>query len=813
MKKESYTLHVAHKQTISRPRPTAILRRIAVVVVGLFLVTGPGLRAEDEYVLSGRVVTQDNAPLSNVLVRIAEYHVSTVSNEKGEYNLHGLHEGSYLVEFSHTGYRSYTHHVKLEGQRTELNVQLQQTVISTPTVNVTAAPMPSEWMHTPSSAAIVEGRALEDGRGQSLGETIQNVPGVNGFSSGPLQVKPVLRGLSDDRVLVLQDGLRHEAQTWDEPQTPEIDGMDAQRIEIVRGAESVLYGADAIGGVVNVIHPDLFQQQSPTLEGRFSLNAFSNNGSAAAGLDLHGKSSAWFYRVHATGRLADDYSAPAGSVPYWTPDTTGGLHYQKSERVLPSGAVFNTGAQEFSASGSVGTVRDWGTVQFDYSHYGQKFFIHPEPGRLEYELNINTMNVDTLPASPLQEVMHERAVLRSVIPFADARLSLCGSFQYDQRREEGVTESDADEVKKEELGIPAEVQLDLYTMAFKADLELENIVTIGIDVDNQRNQSLGMKALIPEYTATNLGAFLYSKQELFSGMNVSAALRYDTKALAVAERRTKDTAAILLNNAQDKSYSNLSAQLGLNYAFSNSLSITANLGTGWRAPVVAELYTFGRDEGEIQYKVGNDSLGNEQSQNIEINLRYHSDAARVEINAYRNHISDFIYLQPTTTISDGVFEYFYRQADATFVGGELSAEFSIGSSFVIGAGADMVRAEFDASGHAVPRIPAARVLGSLSYLSPEFLGLQNFRLSINPRFSMEQSRIDSLEFVVPSYFLLGASVGGDLHTFGSPLHVALVADNILNQAYFDNLSRYRQLALNPGINIALKLSVPFGIVE
>ncbi len=763
--------------------------------------------------LRGTTRSSSTTPLGGVSIRIESLHRSVISDSKGDYQLTDLPQGNFVVEYRRIGYKSETRNVRIDGE-TVVDVVLIESRIQAPTITVTAEPHASEVLETPLSTSVLEGDELHMLRGQSLGETAANLPGVNAFSGGPLVVKPIIRGLMGARVTVAQNGMRQESQSWDEPQAPEIDGMDVERIELVRGPNSVMFGSDALGGVLNVIRSDVFEQSGKKLHGLFELDAYSVNTGAAGGLTLGGGTDRFAYRIHATGRLADDYSTPGGSVPYWRLDTVNKLPvYSRATRQLASGAVFNTGSQEFNASASLGWRQDWGTLVFDYSHYGQKFFIHPEPGRMEMELNIHTGLIDTLPASPLQEVMHEKAMLSLNIPGDAIQFNAQAAFQYDKRREEGVTESEEDEILKEEKGIPAEVQLDLYTISAQVKAKFSGLGTIGVDVSQQRNQTLGVKPIIPAYEALNFGAFVYTEREFGDALRLTAGLRYDSKSLEVHSRTIKDDSgrSVNLNSERSLDFNNLSAHLGLAYSISRNFVLAANLATGWRAPVAAELFTFGRDEGEIQYKVGNDSLQTEKALNAEVSARYSSADLRAELNVFRNHIRDFIYLRQTTRVQAGVFEFDYLQADATFIGAECKVALQLSSALTAEVGGDMVQAEFDADARAVPNIPAARIMGGLDYRLGDVLGMQGLHIGLSPRYTLEQNRSDSLEFATPSYFTLSAVVGAEVNISSLPLRWILRADNLTNTAYTDHVSRYRQLALNPGLNISLKFSVPFNL--
>ena len=211
-------------------------------------------------------------------------------------------------------------------------------------------------------------------------------------------------------------------------------------------------------------------------------------------------------------------------------------------------------------------------------------------------------------------------------------------------------------------------QLDLYSLNLDARVHIGSIGTIGGTALHQRNQSLGMKHPVPNYSQFNLGAFAYAEQEIVADVRATAALRYDTRAMDIAERRRSDSARSIINEAVSRSFTVTQAAVGFVWKPTSDFSTSLNISSGWRAPVAAELFSVGRDEGEIQYRVGNSNLRPERARNIEFAARYHSAHLVGDLTFFRQEIADYIYAVPTGATKENVPEYVYTQNNALLSG-------------------------------------------------------------------------------------------------------------------------------------------------
>ena len=763
--------------------------------IGLILISS-SLNAQT---LSGSVSGDNGMAITNASVSVAALHRTVVADNAGKFAFGNIPQGSYVVEFSLIGYKKETRHVTMVQGDVVLNVTLTSTPLELAVLTVTAEPEPASIAEASLSTTVVEGRELRRERGQSLGQTIEYAPGVAAFSGSPMSMKPVIRGLSAQRVLVVAGGVRLESQTWDEPQSPEINVLDVDRIEIVRGTNSVLYGSDALGGVVNVVKSELQSSGdgAPTLRGNLTMNAFSNSPQVGSGISVMGASNAWSYRGNFSGRYAGDYTAPAGR-------TASGTR-------VSAGSVFNSGGNEINGSASVGTKREWGTFMLDATHFGQKYFIAPEPGRKEYELNINTGGYDSLSAAPSQEILHETATAYASLPLSFARLELTGTYQRNSRKEEGVAETDADEQKKADLGIKPEAQLILNTFSLDAKAHHHALGplngTVGISATYQSNSTEGQKSIIPNFTALNLAGFVYEGLRIVNSVRLTGGLRYDTRSLK-AEADTQ-----LTNAAQTLNFNAVSGTIGCAWNIDGPLTLAVNAGRGWRAPVAAELFFKGSDEGAVRYKVGDQSLVPEVSLNVESSLRYSSPVVSAEISVYQNTISHYIFLTPTGQKASGLDVYGYRQSDATIVGGEFSLQASVAAWCILEGGVDMLRGTDNSADAPLPLIPANRLKGGVRLISGEWNGVHDAYILARVRSMQKQDRISLFESVTPAYSLVELGVGGEVTVATYRCELDIIVTNALDQAYYDHLSRYKEYALDPGRNIQLKLSVPFEIIQ
>jgi len=739
--------------------------KINYLIISLLLVAGGFIQNSFAQTLSGIVSDETNTPLPEVNVSLPALHRGAVTDKQGRFTINKLHPGVYTIEFTFLGYKKETHSVTIASKDVSLTVSMQETVLAQPGVVVTGTPQPTDILSSSQSISAVAGRELERLRGQNVIAAIENSPGVSTYTTGAGIAKPVIRGLTSQRVLVVSDGTRQEGQQWGDEHAPEIDAFDVERIEVLRGPSSVLYGSDALGGVVNIIKHDLpsTEEGYSKLGGVLTLNGFSNNESAAGDLSLSGASGVIGYRGHFSLRDAGNTNTPDGKL-------------------------FNSGLNEASGGGQLGTKGAWGAASIDYSNLSQELQIHEDPA-------------EEVGATPFQKVQHQKVHFHGDFPTRDIRLEIDGSWQRNKRRE----------FEEKEAVEPAlHLRLDTYSFNAKAHHRpIGNIFgTVGFSLMSQKNETLAEEKLIPGFDLLNLAGFLYEEAQL-KRFNFSAGIRYDARQLKVKETPELNV------ESQTRDYHAVTGDVGAVFRVMQPLALAINVGKGWRAPSAFELFVDGVHEGTVQFLIGDNKLKNEQSFNMDLSLRYVTSRLQGEVAFFRNKINDYVFASPIGEIDgDSGFQiYLLKQTDATLSGSEFSLDAQIVRWLVLNIGYDYLRGTNDETKNPLPLIPANRVKVGARLTTASLGSILNPYFSFNLKAVASQDRVDDFETPTEGYTLFNAGIGGEIAVGSRRLNLDLRIENLFDNAYRNHLSRYKDYALNPGRNITLKVSAPFTLAR
>jgi iron complex outermembrane receptor protein len=739
------------------------LRKFAYSLVVILFVAGTASNALSAQ-LSGHVVDENQTAMTNVRVAIPALHRIAFTDSAGRFLFDNVPSGVFIIEFSRIGYRTETQKANLAEGDAVFAIQLDISPMEGPPVTVTATPQPIDVLSSPLSVSVMSGRELERNRGETVIRAIENSPGVTAFSTGAGIAKPVIRGLTSQRVLVVSDGIRQEGQQWGDEHGPEIDALDVKRIEVVRGPNSVLYGSDALGGVVNIIKPEVpcADEGAPRLAGDLLLNGFSNNRQGAGALSLYGARGILGYRGNFSARDGQDISTPAGKL-------------------------FNSGEREINGSGALGTEGDWGSLAVDYSHFGQELEIHEDPA-------------EDPTATPFQKIRHDKVHLHSNFPMEKVRLEVNGGWQRNRRTE-----------LEDETAADTGLNLVLNTVNLEVRAHHQPLGkvfgTVGFSLMNQDN-NISHEPLIPEFASLNLAGFVYEEAR-FKEVTISAGVRLDARSMDV------DSNPDLGVLKQTRDYDAVTGTAGLVWHMAEPLAFAASVGRGWRSPTAFELFANGVHEGTIRFEVGDSTIEPEESFNVDFSLRYASARLQAEATAFRNRITGFIFPSPTGSVDTASgFEIFqYRQSDATFLGAELMLKGQATDWLVLSAGADLVRSTNDQTDQPLPFIPAHRLKLGARFVQSSWGGLSNLYFSLGSKIVADQERVEPNEAPSKGYALFNAGLGAEIPLGAQRAHLDFAVENLLDKAYRDHLSRYKEYALNPGINFTAKLSVPFNLVR
>ncbi len=722
--------------------------------------------------LSGRVADPDGHAVAGAAVVVVELHRVALTQTDGRFHFTDVPAGSYTVTVRRLGFAPLARPVAVSGS-TRLDLTLKRTSVWVEPVTVTATRTPLDVLSSSLPTEALSEDRLRRAQSVSLAHALAELPGINALTTGQQIGKPVIRGLTGPRVLVLEDGSRLEDYSWSDEDGPSVDARLAQRVEVIRGPASVLYGSDALGGVVNVIPEELPDANGGprTMRTGFETSGASNNAELEAAARVEGASGGWGWRLFGIGRFASSLHTPVGELD-------------------------NTGFSAFSGEAAIGTRGASGSTTVRYTRYGGEFKLLEAEGPSTGETG-----------GPERTLSDDRVQLAGDYLLGGVRLETKAQWQRHSLIEVSDTGTSPSGAPLE--GTAFDLLLNTLTVDVLAHHTAGERVsgTLGISGLGQSNDTRGRIPLVPDARIRS-GALFVFEQATLGRVRLLAGGRVDVR------RLTTDANTTLGLSPATRDYTALSGNVGLVYRPAAAVALTANLGRAWRAPTLFELFSNGPHLGEARYEIGDPGLKPEVGTNVDVGVRWQGARMRVELAGYRNAIERFIYITPTdsfamvsTSPPDSLRVYRYQSAAAHLLGGEAALEVEVARPLTLRARADAVRGTNRATGEPLPLVSPARVaLGAelhrigLGWADRAYAGAEI-------ELATRQTRLNPLDIPTGGYTLLHLSAGLVRPLLGRPCHVDLAVRNATNVSYRSFLSRYKEFALNPGRNVVLRISL------
>ena len=752
----------------------------------LLLILPVYLYAATVAAFTGKVTdAKTNEPIVGATVTISQLKISTSTDANGEFKFATLPaRGRYVVEVRYLGYHSLVKTVDLSSPAS-LSFALVPSIIETREVVVTGTLITATSKYNSTSAAVVNKEDLQGNYTNLIDALAKQVPGVSQITTGPGISKPVIRGLGYNRVVTLSDGVKQQGQQWGDEHGIEIDQYQADRVEVLRGAASLQYGSDAIGGVINIVEPTAPAPGS--VKGEVLSNYSTNNGLSGTSLMLTGNENGFVWRGRGSYQNAYSFKTPEGYFP-------------------------NSGYNNTNASGMVGLNKSWGYSHLNFSYYKNNIGFYDPESVDELYTNERSRTL----AFPRQDIRHYKIALNNNFVIGEGNLKIDLGYQKNQRRE---LEDSAD---------PAlYFDLNTYSLDTKYSLPAKNgwEPVIGVSGSIGRSLNKAEEKLIPEYNAYAAGVFGFVKKT-YGTSTVSAGLRYDyirNKGKQLFEEDEEKFPGF--NNT----FNSISGALGFTHLFNDNVNFKANAGSAFRAPNPAELGSNGVHEGTFRYEIGNGNLKPERSYQADATLEFGTGILTGSVGVYENYVHNFIYASNTNNETIEVPEeelgdypvYRYGQVNANLYGAEANLTLHPVSYIHFENTFGYTHAQNTTLSRPLPFIPAGNLRNTLRF-EPTVKGLSSFYFYVGVDNYFKQSRIDA-EFETPtdSYTLLNAGIGTTVKLGKQPLKIFVSGANLTNKRYYDALSRLKpgrldqtNLSLgvyNPGRNITFGFYLPFNL--
>ena len=814
----------------------------------LFLLLVPQIINAQGIELRGTVRDAQGRAVPFASVGVVGTALGATADAAGQFALDGVPAGLVRLRASAVGFAPLEQGADARtGQPLALDFVLAAAAADLGEVVVTGVSRATEIRRSPVPIATLSRREINlNANTNVIDAAVRGIPGLSAVTTGPNVSKPFIRGLGYNRVLTMYNGMRQEGQQWGDEHGVEVDGYDIERVEVVKGPASLLYGSDAVAGVVNLL-PALPSGPEGRLRGEALSEYQSNNGLFGNSLGLNYQKNGLQTSFRASHRLAHDY------------------------RNRVDGLVYNTGFGETTLTGMLGVNKGWGSSHGYLTLYDNRQEI-PDGSRdslsRRFTRQVSESGFDDIKNRPLatdqelgsyaigalhQRIRHYRAFTKTQVHLGGGELHLQLGVQHNQREEFNHPSAPA------QPGLALNLTTYTYDVRYHLPDWQGLQLSVGSNGMGQLNRHQNATDFpIPDYNLLDAGGFLLLKKPL-GKLELSGGLRYDTRHVTwndffVAPNSAtgfEAQAAAGMDGlapqfpAFRRRYQGVSASLGASYVATERLTLRANLARGYRAPNIPEIGSNGLDPGAHIVYLGNRGFQPEFSWQQDVGVLWHQPTVDASVEVFHNYVQNFIYQarlldaagQPVVIVP-GNTTYQFQQSAARLYGFEASLSlrpvalpwlaWNTSVALVNGQNADAGVLERQGSaGRYLPLIPPLRGRSEARATLPAVTGRLTgtyFRATVDG--SARQNRfyaLDNTETATPGYALLGLGAGTTWTSrAGRPVAQLFVqVDNVFDVAYQAHLNRLKYFEYyaavpngrsgiyNPGRNVGVKVVVPF----
>ena len=736
--------------------------------------------------LSGKIVNkEDQEGLEQVTIYFPQMEKGGITNGNGEYFIEALPTGTYKVVASYIGFQTFSSNITIQKGNNTLDISLLPSAIEMEEV-IVSTPFHKLQRENVMKVEFAKLADLKSQGAPTLAEGIVSIPGVDVVSTGVGIGKPVIRGLTSNRVLVYTQGIRLENQQFGAEHGLGVNEAGIESVEVIKGPASLLYGSDAMGGVL-YLNPEKFAAPKRT-EGDINLNYNTNTQGINSGVGIRTSGEKFKYLLRLASNNHVDYLGGDGkrvtNTRFNEKDIKAGLGYQ---------------ATSFKSE-----------IRYNYNQ-----------SNLGIPEEVGLQTTTRIPDFPYQKLDNHILSSNTKIFFNNSNLDITLGYIANNRKEfeehhhdhgEGEEEhgehGDHDEEGNEEAALDMQLNTFNYNLLYHLPEWNRFETVIGVQGIHQTNKNFGEEILIPDATTQDIGFLGTTHFHLDQNNDFQLGVRYDHRQIDGQAYGISGEEGYIA--ALKRNFNSFNGALGYMNNISEQLTARINVATGFRAPNLAELTSYGSHEGTNRFEVGNADLKNEQNLQIDLALEFQNEHYEFFLNGFHNSIQDYIFIAPNGTFMDETPVYNYLQQDATLYGGEIGFHLHphpydwlhIESSY------QTVFGELQ-TGDPLPLIPANKLTNTFRV---EFNNLRGWWLRSNAfvtlNTSFKQGKVGAFETVTPGYSLLNAGFGGDIKFLKKSMNITFSANNLLNKRYIAHLSRLKSDNIpNMGRSVVVGLNI------
>ncbi len=718
----------------------------------------------------GRVTDINNQPLHGATIFLPELNKGTTSNQSGEYVINNIPGSKIKIQFSFVGFNTILKTIKISKGENVIDVALTIAIIETQQVVISGGYVSSQHENT-VKIDVIKSKDIAISGTPNFMESLTRVPGVDMISKGQGVSKPVIRGLSMNDILVMYNGVRIENYQYSENHPLGIDDNDVERVEIIKGPASLLYGSDAIGGVLNFIK----EKPAPTgnIIGDYRLQLHSNTLGINNSLSVKGTSKKLFGGFRFGNKSHADYLQGGGDF------------------------VPNSRFREMAFNANFGFTGKIGTSKVFYDNFKQKLGMTVPPVKLQITEQGRKNEIW------YQDLDHQLLSFQNSLYLGKFKWEINAAYQSALRKLWTT------------IDVPV-VEMNLNTITYESKLYFPSRGNaeygIGLQGMSQKNKNRNNRAsqFLPDADINNIGFWGIIKYTFSEKVKMQGGLRfdmYDTETFALGTEGT-----ISYHAPVSKVFSNTSGSVGATWQPNQKIMLRANLAKAYRVPNLSELTANGM-HGE-RYEIGNPDLSPENAFETDVSLHYHGEFLSFDLAGFYNHINDYIFISPTAdTTATGVDIYRYLQANATLYGGEAGIHFhpkAIPWLHIKGTCSSVIGKQDN--GNYLPFIPAQKLHYEIRAEHKKMVFLKQPAITLHALTALKQNTPSPFETETNGYTILNLSFNSDIMVLKQSLVIGISINNLFDTKYFDHLSTLKPLNYyNQGRNISVLLKIPFTI--